>query len=155
MGGGDLLSLRRRRRAAAGAPGRAGGTRPRRLRRARAGPDGGDGRRSSGRACGRGAQPEARAGVARVIDAVVVGRVGIDLYPNQLRTPLRDVRTYTRFVGGFAGNVSTGLARLGVKTAILSRVGAEGHGEFVRDFLASEGIDVRYLRRDSVWPTPP
>ena len=84
-----------------------------------------------------------------------MGRVGIDLYPNQLRTPLRNVRTYTRFVGGFAGNVSTGLARLGVKTAILSRVGAEGHGEFVREFLASESVDVRYLRTDPVWQTPP
>jgi len=84
-----------------------------------------------------------------------MGRVGIDLYPNQLRTPLRNVRTYTRFVGGFAGNVSTGLARLGVKSAILSRVGAEGHGEFVREFLASESVDVRYLRTDPVWQTPP
>ena len=84
-----------------------------------------------------------------------MGRVGIDLYPNQLRTPLHNVRTYTRFVGGFAGNVSTGLARLGVKTAILSRVGAEGHGEFVREFLASESVDVRYLRTDPVWQTPP
>jgi 5-dehydro-2-deoxygluconokinase len=51
-----------------------------------------------------------------VIEAFVMGQVGIDLYPNQLRTPLRDVRTYTRFVGGFAGNVSTGLARLGETT---------------------------------------
>ena len=84
-----------------------------------------------------------------------MGRVGIDLYPNQLRTPLHNVRTYTRFVGGFAGNVSTGLARLGVKSAILSRVGAEGHGEFVREFLASESVDVRYLRTDPVWQTPP
>ncbi|TML46257.1 MAG: 5-dehydro-2-deoxygluconokinase [Actinobacteria bacterium] len=90
-----------------------------------------------------------------MIEAFVMGRVGIDLYPNQLRTPLRNVRTYTRFVGGFAGNVSTGLARLGVKTAILSRVGAEGHGEFVREFLASESVDVRYLRTDPVWQTPP
>ena len=90
-----------------------------------------------------------------MIEAVVLGRVGIDLYPNQLRTPLRAVRTYTRFVGGFAGNVSTGLARLGVRVAIVSRVGAEGHGEFVRDFLASEGVDVTYLRTDPVWPTPP
>src|SRR5262249_42084105 len=81
--------------------------------------------------------------------------VGIDLYPNQLRTSLRHVRDYTRFVGGFAGNVSTGLARLGVKVAILSRVGAEGHGEYVREFLASEGVDVRYLGTDPVWPTPP
>ena len=49
-----------------------------------------------------------------VIDAVVIGRVGIDLYPNELETPLSEVRTFTRFVGGFAGNVATGLARLGV-----------------------------------------
>jgi 5-dehydro-2-deoxygluconokinase len=90
-----------------------------------------------------------------VIEAFVMGRVGVDLYPNQLRTPLRDVRTYTRFVGGFAGNTSTGLARLGVKTAILSRLGAEGHGEFVREFLASEGVDIGYLRTDPTWPTPP
>lgn len=84
-----------------------------------------------------------------------MGRVGVDLYPNQLRTPLKDVRTYTRFVGGFAGNVATGLARLGVRTAILSRVGDEGHGEFVRAFLAGEGVDVRFLRTDPYWPTPP
>ena len=90
-----------------------------------------------------------------MIDAVVIGRVGIDLYPNQLATPLSEVRTYTRFVGGFAGNVATGLARLGVRTAIVSRVGAEGHGDFVRAWLAGEGVDVRFLATDPYWPTPP
>ena len=90
-----------------------------------------------------------------MIEAAVMGRVGIDLYPNQLSTPLREVSTYTRFVGGFAGNVATGLARLGVRTTILSRVGDDGHGEFVRRWLAAEGIDVRYLRTDPYWPTPP
>jgi 5-dehydro-2-deoxygluconokinase len=90
-----------------------------------------------------------------VIEAVVVGRVGIDLYPNEHRTPLREVRTYTRYVGGFAGNVSTGLARLGVSTAIVSRVGDDGHGEFVRDFLGAQGIDTHYLAVDPYWPTPP
>jgi len=90
-----------------------------------------------------------------VIEAAVLGRVGVDLYPNQLRTPLSEVRTYTRFVGGFAGNVSTGLARLGIRPAIISRVGEDGHGEFVRNFLASEGVDVRFLRVDPDWLTPP
>ena len=90
-----------------------------------------------------------------MIDAVVIGRVGIDLYPNQLETPLAEVRTYTRFVGGFAGNVATGLARLGVNVAIVSRVGAEGHGDFVRAWLAGEGVDVRFLATDPYWPTPP
>jgi 5-dehydro-2-deoxygluconokinase len=90
-----------------------------------------------------------------VIDAVVMGRVGIDLYPNSLETPLSEVRTYTRFVGGFAGNVATGLARLGVRTAIVSRVGADGHGEFVRRWLAEQGVDVRFLATDPYWQTPP
>jgi len=90
-----------------------------------------------------------------VIQAVVMGRVGIDLYPNELETPLSEVRTFTRFVGGFAGNVSTGLARLGVRTAIVSRVGAEGHGEFVRSWLVAQGVDVRFLAVDPYWQTPP
>ncbi len=90
-----------------------------------------------------------------MIEAAVLGRVGIDLYPNQLETPLSEVRTYTRFVGGFAGNVATGLARLGVRTAIVSRVGDDGHGEFVREWLAANAVDVRFLRTDPYWLTPP
>ena len=90
-----------------------------------------------------------------MIDVAVLGRVGIDLYPNQLRTPLREVRTYTRFVGGFAGNVATGLARLGLTPAIVSRVGPDPHGEFVRDFLSAEGVDVRFLAVDERLMTPP
>lgn len=74
-----------------------------------------------------------------------MGRVGADLYPQQLRTPLEEVRTFERFVGGFAGNVSTGLARLGVPTAILSAVGDDGHGRYVRRWLSDEGVDVRWL----------
>jgi 5-dehydro-2-deoxygluconokinase len=90
-----------------------------------------------------------------VIEAAVLGRVGVDLYPNEIETPLRSVRTFTRFVGGFAGNLATGLARLGVRTAIVSRVGDDGHGEFVRDWLAGEGVDVRFLATDPYWLTPP
>jgi 5-dehydro-2-deoxygluconokinase len=90
-----------------------------------------------------------------MIDVAVLGRVGIDLYPNQLRTPLRDVRTYTRFVGGFAGNVATGLARLGLTPAIVSRVGSDPHGDFVRNFLSREGVDVRFLAVDDRLRTPP
>lgn len=78
--------------------------------------------------------------------AYVLGRVSADLYPQQLNTPLEEVRTFERFVGGFAGNVSTGLARLGVPTAIVSAVGDDGHGRFVRAFLDQEGIDTRALR---------
>jgi 5-dehydro-2-deoxygluconokinase len=89
------------------------------------------------------------------IEAVVMGRVGVDLYPDQIETPLRAIGSFTRFVGGFAGNVATGLARLGVRAAIVSRVGDEGHGEFVRDWLDAEGVDTRWLAVDPDWQTPP
>ena len=90
-----------------------------------------------------------------MIEAAVLGRVGVDLYPEQLSTPLAEVETFRRFVGGFAGNVATGLARLGVRTAIVSRVGTEGHGDYVRSWLAGEGVDVRFLATDPYWQTPP
>ena len=84
------------------------------------------------------------------VDAYVLGRVGADLYPLQLNTPLEEVRTFEKFVGGFAGNVSTGLARLGVRTGIVSAVGDDGHGRFIRHFLEAEGVDCAAL---SVHPT--
>src|SRR5438046_2869162 len=68
-------------------------------------------------------------------EVVVMGRLSADIYPAQIRTPLREQRDYVRYVGGFAGNVATGLARLQVRTAIVSKVGDDGHGEFIRDFL--------------------
>jgi 5-dehydro-2-deoxygluconokinase len=74
-----------------------------------------------------------------------MGRLCADLYPEQLRTPLAEVETFRRFVGGFAGNVATGLARLGVDCAIVSAVGNDGFGEYVRGYLEREGVDCRHL----------
>jgi 5-dehydro-2-deoxygluconokinase len=74
-----------------------------------------------------------------------MGRAGVDLYPMQLETRLEDVEGFHKYVGGFAANVATGLARLGVRVAIVSAVGDDGHGRFVRRFLESEGVDCRWL----------
>jgi len=77
--------------------------------------------------------------------AVVVGRVGVDLTPPSPRTSLADATSFIRSVGGYGGNVATGLARLGVATALVSSVGDDGHGDHVRSFLRSEGVDVRWV----------
>jgi 5-dehydro-2-deoxygluconokinase len=77
-----------------------------------------------------------------VIEAVVLGRIGVDLTPAEPRTSLAAASAFVRAVGGFAGNVGTGLARLGISTAVVSSVGDDGHGDHVRSFLASEGIEV-------------
>jgi 5-dehydro-2-deoxygluconokinase len=92
--------------------------------------------------------------VAGRVEVVVMGRLSADLYPAQIRTPLREQRNFVRYVGGFAGNVCTGLARLEVRTAIVSKVGNDGHGEFIRDFLSREGVDVGWLGIDHTLNTP-
>lgn len=79
------------------------------------------------------------------IAVYVLGRVGVDFSPLQPRTRLEDVLGFERSVGGFAGNVVTGLTRLGVPTAILSAVGDDGFGRYVRNFLVEEGADVSQL----------
>ena len=89
-----------------------------------------------------------------VSDVVVMGRLSADIYPTQLRTSLREQRSFIRYVGGFAGNVCTGLARLQVSTSIVSKVGNDGHGEFIRDFLSREGVDARWLGTDPSLNTP-
>jgi 5-dehydro-2-deoxygluconokinase len=75
-------------------------------------------------------------------DAVVFGRVGVDLTPPSPRTTLAAATSFVRSIGGYGGNVATGLARLGAQTALVSSVGDDGHGDHVRSFLGSEGVDV-------------
>src|SRR6202162_1020105 len=87
-------------------------------------------------------------------ELVVMGRLSADIYPTELRTSLRHQRSFIRYVGGFAGNVCTGLARLQGGPAILSKVGNDGHGEFIRDFLSNEGVDVGSLGIDHMLNTP-
>ena len=88
------------------------------------------------------------------LDAIVIGRVGADLYPLQPRTRLEHVTSFERFAGGFAANVATGLARLGARVAIVSGVGDDGHGRFIRRFVGDEGGDLRWLVTHPTLRTP-
>lgn len=87
------------------------------------------------------------------MDAVVLGRVAIDLYANEVGVKLKDVRTFTRFLGGSPANTAVGLARLGAQVGFIGRVGRDPFGEFLREFMAAEGIDVSGLRADAAHPT--
>lgn len=78
-------------------------------------------------------------------ELIVMGRLHADLYPLQSETPLESVRTFERFLGGFAGNVGVGTARLGVRTSVISAVGDDGHGRFIRATLSAEGVEVDHV----------
>ncbi len=87
-------------------------------------------------------------------DVLTIGRVGVDLYPAQSGVPLAEVTTFHRFLGGSATNVAVAAARLGRRAAVITRVGDEGFGPFVRSALRRFGVDDRYVTTDPALRTP-
>ncbi|MCM2971776.1 bifunctional 5-dehydro-2-deoxygluconokinase/5-dehydro-2-deoxyphosphogluconate aldolase [Larsenimonas suaedae] len=82
------------------------------------------------------------------LDLICLGRVAVDLYAEQLGSRLEDVSSFAKYLGGSSGNMAYGTARLGLKSAMLSRVGNEQMGNFVREELTRAGVDVSALQTD-------
>ena len=81
-------------------------------------------------------------------DLACIGRAAVDLYGEQLGCPLERVATFARYLGGSPANTAVGAARLGLKAAMITRVGDEQNGRFVRESLAREGVDVSQVATD-------
>jgi 5-dehydro-2-deoxygluconokinase len=78
------------------------------------------------------------------LDLLTVGRVGVDIYPLQAG-PLKDVQTFQKSLGGTATNVAVAAARLGHSAAVLTKVGPDGFGTYVREALEGFGVDASYV----------
>jgi 5-dehydro-2-deoxygluconokinase len=85
---------------------------------------------------------------ARKFDFIALGRAAVDLYGEQIGGRLEDMTSFAKYLGGCPANVAVGAARLGLKPAMLTRVGDEHMGRFVRETLAAEGVDVGHVRTD-------
>ncbi len=89
-----------------------------------------------------------------MLDLLTVGRVGVDLYPEQSGVPLKDVATFAKSLGGTATNVAVGAARLGHRAAVLTKVGPDGFGDYVREALTGFGVDASYVGTAAGLQTP-
>jgi 5-dehydro-2-deoxygluconokinase len=87
-------------------------------------------------------------------DLVTMGRVGVDLYPEQSGIPLAEVRTFARSLGGSPTNVAVGAARYGHRAAVITKVGADGFGDYVHAALRAFGVDDRFVGTDPELRTP-
>ena len=87
-------------------------------------------------------------GAQRALDLVCLGRAAVDLYGEQIGGRLEDMQSFAKYLGGSPANTAVGAARLGLRCAMLSRVGDEHNGRFVREALAAEGVDVAHLNTD-------
>jgi 5-dehydro-2-deoxygluconokinase len=88
------------------------------------------------------------------LDLICIGRTCVDLYAEQEGAKLEDVQSFRKYVGGSAANIALNTARLGVKTAMLTRVGEEQMGRFVQRTMAETGVDVSHVTFDPERLTP-
>ena len=87
-------------------------------------------------------------------EVLTMGRIGVDLYPQQIGVSLREVRTFAKFLGGSASNVAVAAARYGRRAAVITRTGADPFGEFLHDALRGFGVDDRFVTPVATLPTP-
>ncbi|GHJ37402.1 5-dehydro-2-deoxygluconokinase [Streptomyces sp. TS71-3] len=78
-------------------------------------------------------------------DVITMGRIGVDIYPLQAGVPLAEVTTFGKFLGGSATNVAVAAARLGRRTAVVSRTGPDPFGDYVHQALRGFGVDDRWV----------
>lgn len=78
-------------------------------------------------------------------DVLTFGRSSIDLYSNDLGAAFEDITAFGAFVGGSSTNIAVGSCRLGLKTALLTAVGDDKVGTFIKRFLEKEGVDTKYI----------
>lgn len=84
----------------------------------------------------------------KTLDVITIGRASVDLYGQQIGSRLEDIGSFAKSVGGCPANIAVGTARLGLKSALLTRVGDEQMGRFIREQLAREGVSTDGLVTD-------
>ena len=83
-----------------------------------------------------------------------MGRIGVDLYPQQVGVGLDEVESFGKYLGGSASNVAVAAARYGRRTAVITRTGEDPFGTFLHQALRGYGVDDRYVTPVPGLPTP-
>ena len=79
----------------------------------------------------------------QALDLIAIGRSSVDLYGEQVGGRLEDMLSFAKYIGGSPTNTAVGSARLGLRSAVLTRVGNDHFGRFIRQQLAREGVSTR------------
>jgi 5-dehydro-2-deoxygluconokinase len=85
----------------------------------------------------------------RTLDLITIGRSSIDLYGQQIGGRLEDMGSFAKYVGGSPTNTAIGASRLGLRTGLITRVGGDHMGRFIREELARDGVDVHGVHTDA------
>jgi 5-dehydro-2-deoxygluconokinase len=97
---------------------------------------------------------QASEGAVAPFDVLSMGRIGVDIYPEQIGVSLREVSTFGKYLGGSPTNVAVAAARYGRRAAVITRTGDDPFGLFLHDALRGFGVDDRYVTAVPGLPTP-
>ncbi|MDD9347900.1 5-dehydro-2-deoxygluconokinase [Mumia sp.] len=87
-------------------------------------------------------------------EVLTMGRVGVDVYPEQIGVGLDEVTSFAKFLGGSPTNVAVAASRLGRRAAVITRTGEDPFGRFVHRALDGFGVDDRFVTAVAGLPTP-
>ena len=82
------------------------------------------------------------------IDIICLGRAAVDFYGQQIGSSLENMGSFAKYLGGSSANIAYGCSKLGLNSAMLTRVGNEHMGRFVRNELESVGVDTSHVITD-------
>ncbi len=88
------------------------------------------------------------AATERQLDLITLGRSCIDLYGEQVGGRLEDMMSFAKYIGGSPTNTAVGASRLGLRSGLLTRVGADHFGRFIREQLVREGVSTQGVLED-------
>jgi 5-dehydro-2-deoxygluconokinase len=88
------------------------------------------------------------------VDVLTMGRIGVDLYPEQIGVSLADVRTFRKLLGGSATNVAVAAARYGHLAGVITKVGDDPFGPYARRALEEFGVDASRVGTHPTLRTP-
>ena len=87
-------------------------------------------------------------------EVLTMGRIGVDLYPQQIGVGLDEVESFGKYLGGSASNVAVAAARYSRRTAVITRTGDDPFGTFLHTALRGYGVDDRFVTPVKNLPTP-
>ena len=87
--------------------------------------------------------------IMKSIDIICLGRAAVDFYGQQIGSTLENMGSFAKYLGGSSANIAYGCSKLGLNSAMLTRVGNEHMGRFVRNELESVGVDTSHVITDS------
>lgn len=97
---------------------------------------------------------DVHSGAERGFEVLTMGRVGVDIYPEQIGVGLEDVTSFSKYLGGSATNVAVAAQRHGRRSAVITRTGEDPFGGFVHKALKGYGVEDRFVTPVPGLPTP-